>query len=53
MNLSIKQISKRVFEIYGVIDGHFIKRQFIGYTEEQAKERFEQALEEGEFDYGE
>lgn len=53
MNLSIREISTNVFEIYGVIEGRFIKRLYVGYNEEQAINKFTNALEEGEFEYGE
>ena len=46
--IKINRISERVYEFYGLVNGQFIKKQYIGYTEEQAIEKFTNALQEGE-----
>lgn len=46
--VSIKQISKNVYEIYGLIDGKFVKRQYIGYSQQQATKLFTESIQRGE-----
>ena len=43
-----KRLLKNVCEVYGIFSGRFSKRQYIGYTEKQAKEKFQQSLKKGE-----
>lgn len=48
IDVSIRKVSDKIYEIYGIVEDRFIRRQYIGYTEEQAKEAFAEAIEEGE-----
>ena len=46
--LYVRKVQKAVYEIYGVLEGRFVKRVYVGYSEKQAKEKFQQSAVKGE-----
>ena len=46
--LYIRKVQKGVYEIYGILDGKFVKRTYVGYSEKQAKEAFQTSASKGE-----
>ena len=47
-NLSVEQTAKTSYIIRGIVDGKFLERQYIGYTKDQATEKFTEAIKKGE-----
>ena len=46
VQVSVTKLGNLVYEIRGVMKGRFYKRLFVGYTESQALELFEEYLGE-------
>lgn len=46
--VKLKKISALVYEIYGVLNGRFVKRQYVGYTQKQAVKAFTESVKRGE-----
>lgn len=47
-NMSVEKVDDRNYIVRGIIDGRFVTRTFIGYTKEQAVEKFTAELQKGE-----
>ena len=47
VTVKLSHPARGVYEIYGIVNGRFVKRQYIGYSKKQAIQKFTESVQKG------